>query len=61
LAFWPGYRPVILVSGVIACRTARSTRQKIRNARQITVIRASMRRLVLRNIGATASGPVNAE
>src|SRR6266513_1707058 len=39
---------------------ASSTRQKTSSARQITLISAAMRRLVLRNIGATPSGPLNA-
>src|SRR6266540_2987709 len=46
--------------GAIALRTARSTRQNTSSARQIMVISAAMRRLVLRNIGATPSGPLNA-
>jgi hypothetical protein len=33
-------------------------RQKMSSARQMTVIRAVMRRLCRRNIGATARGPL---
>src|SRR5713226_1642392 len=53
-------RPVIISPwGRRALRTCRSTRQKISRARQITVIKAAMRRLVFRNRGATARGPLN--
>src|SRR6266511_820861 len=56
----PAYHPASSTAGAIALRTARSTRQNTSSARQITVISAAMRRLVLRNIGATPSGPLNA-
>ena len=61
LVFRPGVSPTILTSGAIAARTARSIRQNTSNAKQITVINAAIRRFVFRNIGATASGPLNAE
>ncbi len=47
-----------MTAGEMARRTARSTRLKISSARQITLMRASMRRLDFRNIGATAKGPL---
>src|SRR5271165_6420604 len=52
------YRPLILVSGARLRRASRSIRQKTSSARLITVISAAIRRLLFRNIGATASGPL---
>lgn len=40
-----GYRPRMVRSGAMAWRTARSTRLKTSRARQMTVMRAAMRRL----------------
>ena len=45
LAGCPAHSPASLTSGLIARRTARSTRLKMSNARQMTLMRASMRRL----------------
>jgi hypothetical protein len=44
----------VVTAGLMARRTARSTRQKISNARQITVINAWMRRFDLSSMGDTA-------
>src|SRR5712692_9895214 len=52
------YRPSILVCGARLRRASRSIRQKTSRARLITVISAAIRRLLCRNIGATASGPL---
>lgn len=59
----PAYRPVTLVWPCSARLrlTWRSIRQKMSRARQMTVTRAAMRRLLFRNRAATASGPLNAE
>jgi DNA-binding transcriptional LysR family regulator len=57
---WPAARPSRWVSGARACRAWRSIRQKMSRARQITVISAVIRRLLCRNMGATASGPLTA-
>ena len=59
----PAYRPATVVSPCSARLrlTWRSIRQKMSRARQITVTRAAMRRLLLQNKAATARVPLNAE
>ena len=61
LAGRPAQSPASFIAGLRAWRTARSTRLKMSNARQITVMRASMRRLFFKNMGATAIGPLKLE
>ena len=51
------YSPSSLVSGARLRRASRSIRQKTSSARLITVISAAIRRLLFKNIGATARGP----
>lgn len=58
LAGRPAHNPASLISGLRARRTARSTMLKMSNPRQITLISTSIRRLLFKNIGATARGPL---
>jgi hypothetical protein len=59
----PAYRPstLVLSCSARACLAWRSIRQKMSRARQMTVTRAAMRRLLLQNRAATARGPLKAE
>ncbi len=61
LAGCPAQRPASLTVGARARHTARSTRLKISNARQMTPMSASMRRLFFKNMGATAIGSLKLE
>jgi hypothetical protein len=58
LAGRSAHNPASLTAGLTVRRPARSTRQKISNAGQITLLGASIRRLFLKNMGATARGPL---